>query len=197
MEKKKDKVEKKGGGEESASPVVATPKPAIKRSDTARSSASKKLRDRRLGRSPTLHYSPQRKTAVKAKAKKALKPCALPKEETPQPSKVQDALTRKSTVDLAKPPAAAASTDKKHTESEKPNDPSRSQSSSEATEDERSGGEDQELSLEQLKAQKAARARYMRFYRSLRSKRAMSAHMQMWGVKDMYRDYVYISFINQ
>ena len=53
-------------------------------------------------------------------------------------------------------------------------------------ENEESGGEDKELSLEQLQAQKAARARYMRFYRSLRSKRAMSAHMQMWGVKDLH-----------
>ena len=90
---------------------------------------------------------------------------------------------------VAKPVAAA----KKNTP-EKPSDESRSQSSPAAAsedegsggENEESGGEDKELSLEQLQAQKAARARYMRFYRSLRSKRAMSAHMQMWGVKDLH-----------
>lgn len=160
---KKDRVEKPEGGTESASPAVTTPKPAIKRSDTDRSSPTKKRRDGRLGRSPTVHYSPRKKTAVKAKAK----PSAPPKEETPQPSKVHGALNRKSTVEIAKPDAAA----KTATPAEKPNDPSRSQSSAES-EDERSGGEDKELSLDQVNAQKAARARYMRFYRSLRSKRS-------------------------
>ena len=177
-----------GGSGEGSSPSVATPRPTIKRSDTAESvpKLSREIQSRRvLAKAPTLHYSPRAKaspkktlkTAVKAKAKsggvtktkgsktKASKTKTIePKMESPAPATSQavaSALARQSTQELATrshPPSPSGD----------PSSDSEAQGSG-SSEDEAPANEE-ERTLEQVRARKAAHARYMRFSRSIKSK---------------------------
>ena len=145
---------------------------------------------------PEVPEAPMAKlTAAKSKPKKSKKAvkeatpkpkakagAQSPKVETPSESTakaVQQALARGTTADLAgsakKKPSTATTTAHARSKSASSGDEgSESVAAAEAPDE-----DDTELTLEQVRAQKAARARYMRFSRSFKSKRYMSAFISI------------------
>ena len=190
----------KGGG--AGSPPVVTPKPKIKRSDTAgtdesRPKLSRRVQSRELmRRSPTVHYSPgkhgkqpkiPKATAVKAKAKSSSAKKVTKNNGKPDP---KDAIPKVEPPTPATASAVAQALHRSTTHQLQPQSPPRGESPSASASDAEGAkvagqgppGDDPpdddpengEHTLRQVQSRKAAHARYMRFSRSMKAKGFLS-----------------------